>query len=182
MSAFIVEGDTTDHGGKVLAYSPEHKVGGKHIARLGDMVSCGKCGGVYPIVKVMPRGMSMGGKPPAFEGDQTACGARLIASQSMATAQPTGGSSGSIGQAGPLANHETASNALAPYRGRFQALDETTGQPVPNHPYTIHASDGTVTSGNTDAQGYTPWHEAESPVSLRFSSPSTQVKGGAGDA
>ena len=179
MNAFIVEGDSTSHGGKVLACSPEHKVGGIPIARLGDMVSCPKCSGVYPIVKVLPRGMSMGGKPPAFDGDKTACGATLIASQGVATATPT---SGPGGQAGSLANHETTSDAPGPYRGRFQALDETTGQPIPNHPYTIHASDGTVISGNTDAQGYTQWHQADSPVSLRFSSPSTQVKGGAGDA
>ncbi|ASL44689.1 hypothetical protein bAD24_I14485 [Burkholderia sp. AD24] len=178
MSAFIVEGDTTSHGGKVLACSPEHKVGGKHVARLGDMVSCRKCGGVYPIVKVLPRGMSMGGKPPAFEGDQTACGATLIASQSVATAQPTGGFGG---QAGPVANHETASDGPGPYRGRFQVVDENTGKPIPNHPYSLHASDGTVISGQTDSSGYTQWHEADSPASLQFSSPSTQAKGGAGD-
>ncbi|HEX7912490.1 MAG TPA: hypothetical protein VF534_30985 [Paraburkholderia sp.] len=27
------------------------------MARLGDMVSCLKCGGIYPIAQVMPRGM-----------------------------------------------------------------------------------------------------------------------------
>lgn len=178
MSAFIVEGDSTSHGGKVLACSPEHKVGGKHIARLGDMVSCPKCGGVYPIVQILPRGMNMGGKHPAFEGDKTACGATLIASQSVATAQPT---SGAGGKAGPTANHQTASDAPGPYRGRFQVLDETTGQPIPNHPYSLHASDGTVLSGQTDANGFTQWHEADSPASLQFSSPSTQAKGGAGD-
>jgi hypothetical protein len=31
MSAFFVEGDSTDHSGKVLACSPEHKVGEKHL-------------------------------------------------------------------------------------------------------------------------------------------------------
>lgn len=178
MSAFIVEGDTTDHGGKVLACSPKHGVEGKHVARLGDMVSCSKCGGVYPIVQVMPRGMNMGGKPPAFEGDKTACGASLIASQAVATAQPAGGAGR---QAGPIASHQTASDAPAQYRGRFQVLDEATGQPIPNHPYTLHVSDGSVISGTTDATGHTQWHEADEPASLRFSSPSTQVKGGAGE-
>ncbi|PQV48573.1 PAAR domain-containing protein [Paraburkholderia sp. BL21I4N1] len=178
MSAFIREGDTTSHNGKVLSCSPEHKVDGVPIARLGDMVSCPKCGGVYPIVQILPRGMSMGGKCPAFEGDKTACGATLIATQSVATAQPT---SGSGGQAGPIASHQTASDAPGPYRGRFQVLDESTGQPIPNHPYTLHTSDGSVISGTTDATGHTQWHEADEPASLRFSSPSTQVKGGAGD-
>lgn len=178
MSAFIREGDTTDHGGKVLNCSSDHKVDGRNIARLGDMVSCPKCGGVYPIVQILPRGMNMGGRHPAFEGDKTACGATLIASQSSATALPT---SGPGGQAGPIANHQTASDAPGPYRGRFQVLDESTGQPIANHPYTLHASDGTVLSGQTDASGYTQWHEADSPASLKFSSPSTQVKGGAGN-
>lgn len=179
MSAFIREGDTTDHGGKVLNCSPEHKVDGIPIARLGDMVSCPKCGGVYPIVQILPRGMSMGGKHPAFEGDKTACGATLIASQSSATAQPT---SGPGGQAGPIANHQTASDAPGPYRGRFQVLDETTGKPIANHPYTLHTADGQQISGQTDASGYTQWHEADSPASLRFSSESTQSTGFEGDA
>lgn len=178
MSAFIREGDTTNHGGKVLACSPDHTVDGRSIARLGDMVSCPKCCGVYPIVQILPRGMSMGGKHPAFEGDKTACGASLIASQSNATAQPTGGS-GSKTQT--TVNHQTTSDAPGPYRGRFQVLDETTGRPIPNHPYSLHASDGTVISGQTDPAGYTQWHEADSPAALRFSSPSTQVIGGAGD-
>ncbi|MDP9651887.1 putative Zn-binding protein involved in type VI secretion [Paraburkholderia caledonica] len=80
MSAFVPEGDTTDHGGKVLNCLPNHKVDGGPIARLGDMMSCRKCGGVYPIVEVLQRGISMDGKPPAFKGDKTACGATLIAS------------------------------------------------------------------------------------------------------
>lgn len=179
MSAFIREGDTTDHGGTVLKCSPDHKVDGVPIARLGDMVSCPKCRGVFPIVKISPRGMSMDGKWPAFADDKTACGASLIASQTVATAQLD---SGIRDRTGPLVNHEKASDAPGPYRGRFQVFDESTGQPIANHPYTLHAADGTVIAGNTDASGYTQWHEADSPASLRFSSPSTQIKGGTGDA
>ena len=178
MSAFIREGDTTSHGGKVLACSPNDQIDGLSIARLGDMVSGPKCGGVYPIVQILPRGITMDGKPPAFEGDKTACGATLIASQSNTTAEPTGGAGGN---AGPVVNHETAASGEGPYRGRFQVLDETTGKPIPNHPYTLRASNGQTLSGQTDENGFTQWHEAASPASLTFSSPSTQVKGGAGD-
>jgi len=138
------------------------------------MVSCPKCGGVYPIVQILPRGMTMHGKPPAFEGDKTACGATLIASQSVATAQPT---SGAGGQAGAIANHEATGDGAGPYRGRFQVLDETTGKPIANHPYTLHTTDGQTLSGQTDASGYTQWHEADAPASLRFSSESTQSAG-----
>nr|WP_311766382.1 PAAR domain-containing protein [Burkholderia pseudomallei] len=45
MSAFIVEGDTTSHGGKVFGCASVSIINGKRIARLGDMVSCPKCGG-----------------------------------------------------------------------------------------------------------------------------------------
>ncbi|WP_186139908.1 PAAR domain-containing protein [Burkholderia gladioli] len=181
MSAFIREGDTTDHGGKVLACSPDHKVDDRSIARLGDMVSCPKCGGVYPIVQVAQRGMTMGGKHPAFEGDKTACGASLIATQSSATALPTGGAGGQAAASSATASHESASGEAGPYRGRFRIVDETTGQPIPNHPYTLHTADGQTLSGQTDASGHTQWHEAASPASLRFSSESTQSAGD-GDA
>ena len=136
MSAFIIEGDTTSHGGRVLNCSPEHKVDEKYVARLGDMVSCPKCGDVYPIVQVMPRGMSMGGKPTAFQGDKTACGATLIASQrwpprSRRVDRPV---------VDPAANHQSVADDAGPYRGRFQVLDETTGRPIPNHLYSLQTA------------------------------------------
>ncbi|WP_333981705.1 PAAR domain-containing protein [Burkholderia gladioli] len=176
MSAFIREGDTTDHGGRVLDCSQAQLIDGKPVARLGDMVFCPICDGVYPIVHILPRGMDMDGKPPAFEGDRTACGARLIASQASATAEPTRGPNGRIK---PFANHQTTSDAPGPYRGRFQVFDEITGKPIPGHPYMLYASNGTVIPGHTDASGYTQWHEGDAPGSLRFTSPSTQSKGGA---
>ncbi|RPE05157.1 DUF3396 domain-containing protein [Burkholderia pseudomallei] len=48
MSAFIVEGDTTSHGGHVFGCASISMINGMRIARLGDMVSCPKCGGAYP--------------------------------------------------------------------------------------------------------------------------------------
>ena len=179
MDAFIVEGDTTSHGGKVISCSPDSKVEGRPIARLGDMVSCPKCGGVYPIVQVMPRGVTAGGRPPAFEGDKTACGATLIASQSVASAQPT---SGQGGQASSLVSHQTASDGDGSYRGRFQVLDEATRQPVANHAYTLKTADGRTISGTTDASGYTQWHEAAAPASLQFTSAPTSAPNTGGQA
>ncbi|MDZ4040911.1 PAAR domain-containing protein [Burkholderia gladioli] len=46
-SAFIREGDTTSHGGRVLACTSTNIVFGKPLALEGDMVSCPKCSGVY---------------------------------------------------------------------------------------------------------------------------------------
>lgn len=36
----ITVGDKTDHGGTVISGSPDHDIGGRAIARLGDPVSC----------------------------------------------------------------------------------------------------------------------------------------------
>lgn len=80
---FIVLGDSTSHGGKVVSACPTATTHGKPIARLGDQVSCPKCG---------PNTIASGdsthiimGKPVARHGDKTACGATLIAGQSVTT-------------------------------------------------------------------------------------------------
>jgi len=152
--AFIREGDTTSHGGRVLACSPENKSDGVAIALLGDKVSCPKCGGIYPIVGVKNLGVTFDGRPVASEGDTTACGATLIGSQNNTTAEPTSGPGGAVG-GGKSVVSET--NLQTPYRGRFQVLDDVTRQPVAGHPYTVRAADGRVIQGNTDANGFTDW-------------------------
>nr|WP_183708385.1 PAAR domain-containing protein [Paraburkholderia tropica] len=40
------EGNTTSHGGKVLACNVSHIIHGKPLALIGNMVSCPRCGGV----------------------------------------------------------------------------------------------------------------------------------------
>lgn len=59
--AFIREGDTTTHGGRVLAGTSTFIAYGKAIALLGDMVSCPRCDGIFPIVRVKQRNMELGG-------------------------------------------------------------------------------------------------------------------------
>lgn len=166
--AFIREGDTTSHGGRVLACSPENKSDGVAIALLGDKVSCPKCGGIYPIVGVKNLGVTFDGRPVASEGDTTACGATLIGSQNNTTAEPTSGPGGAVG-GGKSVVSET--NLQTPYRGRFQVLDDVTRQPVAGHPYTVRAADGRVIQGNTDANGFTDWLDNHDASSLTFEHP-----------
>jgi uncharacterized Zn-binding protein involved in type VI secretion len=47
--SFIREGDTTSHGGRVLACSPENKSDGVPLALLGDKVSCQSVAGSTPL-------------------------------------------------------------------------------------------------------------------------------------
>lgn len=162
--AFIREGDRTTHGGIVQKCSPTDMMDGKAMAMLGDMVSCPRCGGVFPIVTTKPLGMTFDGRPPATEGDKTACGAELIASQHNSTADMTGGVGNPIG--GTTAVYEKDSSRA--FRGRFQVLDPATGAPAKGHAYSLRTSRGEVMSGVTDSQGYTQWHEADEPASLLF--------------
>ncbi|MEK6350724.1 MAG: PAAR domain-containing protein [Burkholderia sp.] len=166
--SFIREGDTTSHGGTVLTCTSTNTVEGKPLALIGDMVSCPKCGGVYPIVDVKNLGMTFGGRAVASEGDKTACGASLIASQSVATASPTGGLGASVGGGKSV---ESEKSAEASYRGRFQVLDDITRQPVAGHSYTVRAADGRIIQGKTDANGFTDWLDSHDASSLTFEHP-----------
>lgn len=166
--AFIREGDTTSHGGRVLACSPGNKSDGVPLALLGDKVSCPKCGGIYPIVGVKNLGVTFDGRPVASEGDTTACGATLIASQNNTTAEPTSG--GSVG-GGKSVLSETSPQT--PYRGRFQVLDDATRKPIAGHPYTVTSADGQTIKGVTDNSGYTDWLDNSQASSLMFNQPGT---------
>ena len=167
--AFIREGDTTSHGGTVLTCDPANSDCGKPIALQGDMVSCPKCGGIFPIVSVKHElNMTFDGRPVATEGDKTACGATLIASQNTSTASPTTKAGSPVGGGRSVVSAPSDMSPDATHRGRFQVLDDETGHPIPNHPYTVTGSDGQSIQGRTDEQGYTDWLDTNSASSIRF--------------
>jgi uncharacterized Zn-binding protein involved in type VI secretion len=72
-------GDKTSHGGQVVSAQPNLKALGKPVAVSGDMTVCPQCKGVFPI-QVANSDRHHHGKAVAYEGDQTACGAKLISS------------------------------------------------------------------------------------------------------
>lgn len=76
----VTIGDMTSHGGAVITAAPTTTAAGKPVARMGDMVACPLCLGVYPIATGDPTLLVMG-KPAARMGDVTACGATLISTQ-----------------------------------------------------------------------------------------------------
>ncbi|HJV85043.1 MAG TPA: PAAR domain-containing protein [Noviherbaspirillum sp.] len=80
--AFIVVGDVTDHGGKVIGGAATTDTQGKRIARVGDEVTCPKKGhGGTTVIATGDPTVVIDGRPVARHGDRTACGAILIASQ-----------------------------------------------------------------------------------------------------
>lgn len=83
---FILLGDKTDHGGVVVSASETSDCGGKGIARVGDQVTCPKKGhGSVTTIVTGDATAIVDGRRAARHGDKTACGAILIASQSLTT-------------------------------------------------------------------------------------------------
>jgi uncharacterized Zn-binding protein involved in type VI secretion len=80
---FIVLGDKISHGGEVIEAAPTTDTGGVRIARVGDKVSCRKCGST--VIATGDPTCIIEGQPAARDGDKTACGATLIASQFVST-------------------------------------------------------------------------------------------------
>jgi uncharacterized Zn-binding protein involved in type VI secretion len=80
-----VLGDSTDHGGKIITGSDTHKIGGKPIARLYDLVDCpqsypdGRSHGINKIIEAHPT-VTIGGQRVALQGHHTECGCALIGS------------------------------------------------------------------------------------------------------
>jgi uncharacterized Zn-binding protein involved in type VI secretion len=71
--------DKTDHGGQIISASSGTTVMGVAAALQNDMTQCPKCKGNFAI-KPYGAGARHEGKPYAYEGDSTECGAKLITS------------------------------------------------------------------------------------------------------
>lgn len=118
MRPFICIGDKTDHGGTVIEADMTFEIYGKPVALSGHKVVCRKCRGTFPIEKAAEDMTSMG-QQVARHGDKTACGAMLIASQSLATwsAESSGGqaaASSTFSEASAVADAESLQGLVAP--------------------------------------------------------------------
>ena len=82
---FIVLGDATSHGGTVIEASANSSSGDVRIARVGDKVTCPKKGHGTCAIVTGDASIIIDGQMVARDGDKTACGAVLIASQGKTT-------------------------------------------------------------------------------------------------
>jgi uncharacterized Zn-binding protein involved in type VI secretion len=183
----IVFGDKTTHGGTVISSSMVSDTNGKGWARVGDMVSCPRCKGVFPISQG-DQSLIDEGKAVAYHGCKTACGATLISSQVVTSTKSSSGSaqknesaattqslSQSFGLIGPTLLGTYQDEAIVDvdsdnpkFRGRFQVVDATTGAPICNQAVRMRSTGGQYVTGSTDADGYTQWVERDAQESLAF--------------
>ena len=105
---FIVLGDRTTHGGTVITGDVTSSMYGKPMARSGDMTICPKCKGAFPILKSSSIVVDGAGNTYARHMDKTACGAHLLASQSLGTASDMVTGSDSAGHAADIAAPATS--------------------------------------------------------------------------
>ncbi|WP_454689799.1 PAAR domain-containing protein [Achromobacter aloeverae] len=180
----IVLGDKTSHGGTVISCAPTTGTLGKGWARVGDMVACPRCKGVFPIIQGNAS-LIESGRAVTYHGCKVACGALLIASQMHTTAEPSSGVApdaassasdngltkgfGAIGS-GLIAGYqdEPLNDTGQRFRGRFQVLDRTSGEPVTGQSVRVRSSDGQSLTCSTDAEGYTQWVERDTSETLAF--------------
>lgn len=80
MKGVIRLGDATSHGGKVIAASGSSFVNGIPVARQGDACICPIKGHASCVIAEGESLVLDGGKPVAFQGHKTSCGATLISS------------------------------------------------------------------------------------------------------
>ncbi|MBW9336604.1 PAAR domain-containing protein [Herbaspirillum sp. RU 5E] len=107
---FITIGDKTSHGGTVISGDQTFLIHGKAVAGIGDLTFCPRCKGTFPIT-TGAEDMITNGRAPAREGDRTACGAVLMATQAVTT-HSLEQDAGTAANASTTAS--TLTNALAP--------------------------------------------------------------------
>jgi uncharacterized Zn-binding protein involved in type VI secretion len=80
MRGIIRVGDATSHGGQVITGSAIGKVMGRQVARQGDQCVCPMQGHQNCVIAEGDPSFVVDGKPAAFDGHKTSCGATLISS------------------------------------------------------------------------------------------------------
>lgn len=177
-------GDKTSHGGTVISCAPTTDTMGKGWARVGDMVSCPRCKGVFPISQG-DNSLIDDGRAVAYHGCKVSCGASLLSSQVLTTTEPSSGTApgaASSASADTLAKgfglissglaagyHDEPLDATGErFRVRFQVLDLSSGEPVVGQSVRVRSTGGQYLTGTTDAEGFTQWVERDASEALAF--------------
>ncbi|MEN1929676.1 PAAR domain-containing protein [Luteimonas sp. MJ250] len=168
---WIVVGDATTHGGRVLGGSPFTSIEGKSVARMGDAVACPKCG---PTTIVSGDAtIVVDGQPLARHGDSTTCGATLIAGSQVRAFIDSGAAAGSGagGTAVAAASAVAVASAVAAmlaYDEAFVLRSAATGKALANRGYRIICASGRTEEGVTDAEGRTAVVTSDATEALRI--------------
>lgn len=154
--AVIVQGCKTDHGGVVLQGNPSISVNGIGMAGKGYMVACPKCKGVFPIAEGAPNFTLPDNAQVALAGMKTACGATLLPSSFLVVVSPSSPMGSSL-IGNPNDEGEETTPPPEDHAGRFQLVDQNTGEPIANRRVRVTLGDGSSAIYASDDEGFTDW-------------------------
>ena len=161
---WIVVGDMTSSGGRVITGSPETYIDGRAVARVGDKATCPAHKGVFPIVVGDPTTL-IDGQAVALHGSKLSCGCSVLAIRQVRVFVQ----SGAQWAANPTTVAERVDSARmgnAPqFDEQFHLVSEE-GEPLSGLRYAIRAADGREWKGVTNADGLTQRVFTEQSVGL----------------
>lgn len=155
---WIVMGDPTSSGGRVITASNRTDIEGMGVARVGDKATCPQMHkGVFSIVEGDST-IIIDGQPVALDGCALACGCRVMSSQQLRVYVSNTATTGGTASRNSANTQPAATPLDSDRRLQFdQAIRFTgsQGMPLRELPYTLHLADGQTFSGITSALGET---------------------------
>lgn len=156
---FIVLGDRTSHGGKVMECASRRFIDGIPVARVGDLVWCPRCKRATRIITSRFPQITENGLASAFDMDMTDCGALLYSRHNdHAGFGADDDDSEAAAKADAAAKSKVKANGsakTASVQEHFVLNDGDTGSGFSGLQYTLHVADGRAIKGETDALGRT---------------------------
>jgi uncharacterized Zn-binding protein involved in type VI secretion len=150
--SWIVVGDATTGGGRVISGSPFTDVDGKAVARVTDKATCAAHKGVFSILDG-DHTIIIDGHPVALHGSTLACGCKVLAVQQRRAFVDSGGAANESAPSRE-ANEAAAAAMSLPCDEQLQFVGAT-GAALAGLRYSLHLDDGRTISGVLDAAGRT---------------------------
>lgn len=135
--------DRTDHRGTIISASSTITVNNRIMARVGDLVSCPKCGRNKIVSGV--EGVLGENQLIAVVGSETECGSKIISGSPNVFAGPYSGQNELI----------DARETLETFDQQFRIVDSDTGEPLEGVKYKIVTGSGLSFKGLTNKDGKT---------------------------
>ncbi|MGH8053756.1 MAG: PAAR domain-containing protein [Stenotrophomonas sp.] len=165
---WIVLGDATTGGGRVITASPYTDIDGIAVARVTDKATCPLHKGVFSILNG-DQSIIIDGHPVALNGASLECGCKVLAmKQHHVFVDAGGGGSGSSRTTAVTEVAVAAVSIVTNLRRCDQAIRfiGETGHALANLRYTLHLADGATVEGTTDEEGKTRRFETDTPEAV----------------
>lgn len=151
---WIVVGDATESGGRVITGSPYTDIDGKPVARVTDKATCFLHKGAFAIVDGDST-IVIDGQPVALHGSSLAYGCKVLAAQQSHVFVDAGYIDAKSVREGASVGVPAGTDSAPAYDEGFVLRSSLTGKPLVNRKYRVFRADGRWESGVTDAEGAT---------------------------